>query len=66
MALTDVRNAASIAVLERLGFVRDPAMREPVEFKGELCRSILYLLTPRLVARRIVTSVDHIFGQRPP
>ncbi len=35
MAITDIRNTASIAVLERLGFVRDPAPREPVPFKGE-------------------------------
>jgi len=41
-ALTDVRNAASIAVLERLGFVRDPATREPVIFKGEACDEQLY------------------------
>ncbi len=45
-ALTDVRNAKSIAVLERLGFVRDAAMREPVEYKGETCSEFLYLLTP--------------------
>ena len=44
-ALTDVRNAGSIAVLERLGFVRDAAMREPVEFKGEICSEFLYLLS---------------------
>ncbi len=44
-ALTDVRNAGSIAVLEKLGFVRDPAIREPVEFKGEICSEFLYLLT---------------------
>lgn len=43
-ALTDVRNAKSIGVLERLGFVRDAAMREPVEFKGEICSEFLYLL----------------------
>jgi RimJ/RimL family protein N-acetyltransferase len=41
-AITDVRNAASIAVLERLGFVRDPAPRESVPFKGELCDEHLY------------------------
>jgi RimJ/RimL family protein N-acetyltransferase len=44
-ALTDVRNAGSIAVLERLGFWRDAAIREPVEFKGEICSEFLYLLT---------------------
>jgi len=41
-AITDERNAASIAVLERLGFVRDPAPREPVIFKGEQCDEHLY------------------------
>lgn len=44
-ALTDARNAKSIAVLEQLGFVRDAAMREPVEFKGEICSEFLYLMT---------------------
>jgi RimJ/RimL family protein N-acetyltransferase len=44
-ALTDMRNSRSIAVLERLGFVRDAAKREPVEFKGEICSEILYLLS---------------------
>lgn len=43
-ALTDVRNVRSIAVLERLGFMRNAAMREPVEFKGEICREFLYWL----------------------
>ncbi len=43
-AITDARNAASIAVLERLGFVRDPAPREPVIFKGEACDEHLYTL----------------------
>jgi RimJ/RimL family protein N-acetyltransferase len=42
IAITDARNAASIAVLERLGFVRDPAPREPVMFKGEPCDEHLY------------------------
>src|SRR5882672_7313329 len=41
-ALTDVRNAASIAVLERLGFARDPAPRESAIFKGEPCDEYLY------------------------
>jgi len=41
-AITDERNAASIAVLERLGFVRDPAPREPVIFKGEAYDEHLY------------------------
>ncbi len=44
MAITDERNTASIAVLERLGFVRDPAPREPVIFKGEPCDEQLYTL----------------------
>lgn len=44
-ALTDARNLRSIALLERLGFVRDAAIREPVEFKGEICDEFLYLLT---------------------
>ncbi len=43
-AITDARNAASIAVLERLGFVRDPAPREPVILKGEACDEYLYNL----------------------
>ena len=42
IAITDARNASSIAVLERLGFVRDPATREPVMFKGEPCDEHLY------------------------
>ena len=42
IAVTDARNTASIAVLERLGFVRDPAPREPVLFKGERCDEYLY------------------------
>src|SRR5262245_3666652 len=37
IAITDVRNAASITVLERLGFERDQAAREPIIFKGEPC-----------------------------
>ena len=41
-ALTDARNAASISVLERLGFARDTAPREPVLFKGEQCEEFLY------------------------
>jgi len=44
VAITDVRNIRSIAVLERLGFTRDPAPREPVTFKGEPCREYLYRL----------------------
>jgi RimJ/RimL family protein N-acetyltransferase len=44
-AFTDVRNLKSIAVLERLCFVRDAAMREPVELKGEICSEFLYLMT---------------------
>lgn len=44
IALTDARNIRSIAVLDRLGFSRDPAPREPVTFKGEECREYLYVL----------------------
>jgi RimJ/RimL family protein N-acetyltransferase len=44
IAITDVRNTASIAVLERLGFARDPTPREPVLFKGEMCDEHLYRL----------------------
>jgi RimJ/RimL family protein N-acetyltransferase len=44
IAITDVRNTASIAVLERLGFVRDPTPREPVLFKGEMCDEHFYRL----------------------
>jgi RimJ/RimL family protein N-acetyltransferase len=44
VAITDVRNARSIAVLERLGFARDPAPRAPVLFKGEACEEYLYSL----------------------
>ena len=47
VGITDVRNTPSIAVLERLGFVRDPAPREPVRFKGELCDEYLYSLGRR-------------------
>lgn len=42
VAVTDVRNAPSIALLERLGFARDPAAREPLTFKGEWCEEYLY------------------------
>jgi len=42
IAITDVRNTASIAVLERLGFTRDPAPRESIMFKGEPCDEHLY------------------------
>jgi RimJ/RimL family protein N-acetyltransferase len=44
LAITDVRNAPSLAVLERLGFSRDPAPREPIWFKDELCQECLYIL----------------------
>jgi RimJ/RimL family protein N-acetyltransferase len=44
IAITDVRNLASIAVLERLGFVRDTTPREPVPFKGELVDEYCYRL----------------------
>jgi len=42
IAITDARNAASIAVLDRLGFERDAAPREPIIFKGEPCDEYLY------------------------
>jgi RimJ/RimL family protein N-acetyltransferase len=42
IAITDARNAASIAVLERLGFARDPAPRRPVIFKGKPCDEYHY------------------------
>jgi RimJ/RimL family protein N-acetyltransferase len=42
VAITDVRNSASIAVLERLGFRRDPEPRKAVLFKGELCDEFRY------------------------
>jgi RimJ/RimL family protein N-acetyltransferase len=41
-AITDARNADSIGVLERLGFSRDPAPREPVPFKGEQVKECSY------------------------
>jgi RimJ/RimL family protein N-acetyltransferase len=44
IAITDVRNTASIAVLERLGFVRSPTPRAPISFKGEMCDEHLYSL----------------------
>jgi len=44
LAITDVRNIRSIAVLERLGFSSDPAPREPALFKNELCQEQLYVL----------------------
>jgi RimJ/RimL family protein N-acetyltransferase len=42
MAITDARNTASVAVLERLGFTRDTALRESIIFKGEPCDEYLY------------------------
>ena len=44
IAITDARNMSSVAVLERLGFVRDSRPREPVLFKGERCEEYLYHL----------------------
>jgi RimJ/RimL family protein N-acetyltransferase len=44
IAITDARNAASISVLERLGFERDETPRRPVLFKGERCEEYLYSL----------------------
>ena len=45
VAVTDIRNKASVVVLERLGFRRDPAPREPVQFKGEMCDEHVYRLS---------------------
>src|SRR5262249_49030822 len=42
IAITDARNTASIAVLERLGFARDPTPRQPIVFKGELVEEYCY------------------------
>ena len=42
VAVTDVRNTPSIAVLEGLGFERDQTPREQVIFKGEPCDEYLY------------------------
>ena len=44
IAITDVRNLSSVAVLERLGFARDTTPRGPVLFKGEPCEEYLYHL----------------------
>ena len=53
VAITDVRNTASIAVIERIGFARDPAPRQSVLFKGERCDEYLYSLRrERWLARR--------------
>src|SRR5215470_749321 len=41
IAITDVRNTPSIAVLERLGFARDATPRQPIVFKGEPCEEHL-------------------------
>jgi RimJ/RimL family protein N-acetyltransferase len=48
IAITDVRNAPSIAVLERLGFMQDTTPREPVLFKREPCEEYLYGLRREL------------------
>jgi RimJ/RimL family protein N-acetyltransferase len=42
VGITDGRNTPSIAVLERLGFERDPTAREQVIFKGEPCDEYRY------------------------
>jgi len=42
IAITDVRNLASIAVLERLGFVRALVSSEPIMFKGEWVEESCY------------------------
>ncbi len=55
VAITDVRNTASIAVLERLGFIRDSVPREPVVFKGEPCDEYLYSVRQEdWLARRLL------------
>jgi len=46
IAITDVHNTASIAVLERLGFARDPTPRQPIVFKGELVEEYCYTIGP--------------------
>lgn len=42
IAITDARNMASIAALERLAFERDSSLRGPIIFKGEPCEEHLY------------------------
>lgn len=46
MAWTDTRNLPSIALLERLGFRRDPASRQHTMFKGAWCDEDRYVMTP--------------------
>jgi aminoglycoside 6'-N-acetyltransferase len=45
MAWTDTRNEASIALLERLGFILDPASRQRTLFKGAWCDEDRYVMT---------------------
>ena len=45
MAWTDTRNLPSIALLERLGFTRDPASRQHTMFKGAWCDEDRYVMT---------------------
>lgn len=45
MAWTDTRNRRSIALLERLGFRRDPASRQHTMFKGAWCDEDRYVMT---------------------
>ncbi len=44
IAITDARNAPSIAAIERLGFIRDETPRAPVPFKGELVEEYHYAI----------------------
>jgi RimJ/RimL family protein N-acetyltransferase len=45
MAWTDTRNDASIALLQRLGFLLDPASRQRTLFKGAWCDEDRYVMT---------------------
>ena len=52
-ALTDTRNAPSIALLERLGFQREAHLRQDAWHKGEWCDEYLYaVLSDEWRARR--------------
>lgn len=52
MAWTDTRNLPSIALVERLGFRRDPASRQHTMFKGAWCDEDRYVMTPHEWATR--------------
>ncbi|MEM7121970.1 MAG: GNAT family protein [Pseudomonadota bacterium] len=52
MAWTDIRNRPSIALLERLGFKRDPASRQHTMFKGAWCDEDRYVMTSQDWAAR--------------